>query len=214
MYCIIDTETTGFPRGPKHRDSYKITENFNNARIVQIAAAFYDEKYNPITVISNVIKPEGFQINDQCKSTIIHGITQAKAIREGKMFLDVMQEMINVIARYEKIILIAHNMDFDFPIILSELHRRGQHIYIDYIQKFPKICTLKLSGNKKLGKWYLELTKKEIIGAHNALFDVFATVECCLGLFKNYEIDFHKLYEVAKTEIILIGSFSKCKNTI
>lgn len=214
MYCIIDTETTGFPKGPKYKDSYKIVENFNNARIVQIAVAFYDEKYNPIIAINGIVKPEGFQINDQCKSTIIHGITQSKAMKEGRMFLEIMQEILNIMMKYEKIILIAHNMNFDFPIILSELHRRGQHPCIDYIQRFPRICTLKLSGNKKLKTWYNEIFAKEMIGAHDALYDVFATVECCLNLFKKHEVDYHKIYEASKTEVILISSFDKLKTEI
>lgn len=75
---------------------------------------------------------------------------------------------------------VAHNLGFDFGVLLCELKRMGKQ----YSFPFPPIqfCTIEqsmhLKGHRmKNGELYEMATGKKIVGAHRAKVDVLATFE-------------------------------------
>jgi len=143
---IFDTETSGLP----------ITKSFNNyfhpeelkyyesSRIVQIAYKILDNDNIEIKSYTTIIKPDNFII----KNEIIHHISQEKAEKEGIPFID----MINIFYEDIKICdtIIAHNLNFDKNVLLSECYRCGLKEVVDEIQKKKEYCTM-LEGHKMIG---------------------------------------------------------------
>jgi DNA polymerase-3 subunit alpha len=169
MKLIVDTETTGLP--PRRVDPINFIE-WANCRIVQIAWVVIDVEGTIVKQADHIIKPCWFIIPDE--STAIHGITQEFAHAQGKEIKDVLKEFIEDISRCDT--LVAHNMDFDYNVIISEILRAGidpcnmNHIY--------KYCTMRkgsLPNEKwqKLGELYKKYFGTEsTLTLHRALNDV------------------------------------------
>ena len=148
-YLIFDTETTGLPKNWKA----PVQRLDNWPRLVQLAWILYDEQGKDQLKHSRIIKPEGFTIPHDAAR--VHGITTARALREGEPLVEVLQEFCGVVNR-DNLTLVAHNIAFDEKIIGAELLR------MNLASKFfelPKICTMKSSidfcnlPNKKYPGW-------------------------------------------------------------
>ena len=165
---VIDTETTGLP-GCRNiiADQYNYIK-WNNARLVQIAWELYNPDRECIDVQCHIIKPDRYIIPEVV--TKIHGISTEQANREGILIEDVFDKMRTVLMNNP--IIVAHNMDFDFNIILAELYRYFNKNYdipennvTDIIQTWiqaDKECTMLMSCNpgerwKKLAVVYENL---------------------------------------------------------
>jgi DNA polymerase III epsilon subunit-like protein len=169
MKLFFDTETTGLP--PRGIDPYFFLE-WSNCRIVQIAWIVIDVEGNIVKKADYIIKPAFFIIPDE--STAIHGISQEMALTQGKDIKDVLREFIKDMSPCDTII--AHNIDFDYNVVLSELARAEidpcnmKHVY--------RYCTMR-KGSMPNEKWYKlgDLYKKYFGNAptltlHRALNDV------------------------------------------
>ena len=150
---VIDTETTGLPGC---RGVIADATNFvkwNNARLVQIAWELYNPDRVCIDAQCHIIKPDGYVIPDVV--TKIHGISTGQALNEGIPIKEAFDKLRGVLM-YNPII-VAHNMDFDFNIILSELYRYFNMNYempennvTDIIKTWiqaDKECTMLMSCN-------------------------------------------------------------------
>lgn len=127
----FDTETTGLP---KTRES--ATRGPDNwPHLVSIAWIIDDDGEKTETY--HVIKPKWTIPAD---STAIHGITQEHATQHGSDVKTVMQEFIGLNAD----VLVAHNMDFDFNVILNAILWDSGIPY----PKIPKlVCTMEAGRN-------------------------------------------------------------------
>jgi DNA polymerase-3 subunit alpha len=186
MYKIfIDTETTGLPK-KTNTDyySYENIDNYNNARMIEIGYMIYDNSDNLIREYSQLIKPDGFIINN----TKIHGIEHNTALNEGKNINEVLDILEDDLSNVNYII--AHNLVFDINIILSEAYRLNKFNLINKLKKLNQECTLTLSlkmfkKRYRLVNLYPFLFNKEIIQEHRALSDVKILVECYNEMTKN-----------------------------
>ncbi len=179
MYLFFDTETTGLPRNWKA----PVTKLDNWPRLVQLAFLYYDNYGNKISEGDFIIKPEGFTI--PANASRIHGISTAKALREGHSILSVLQEFNSLIDQASY--LVAHNMSFDEKIVGSEFLRNGMK---NSIPTKNKICTMERSTNfctidgpygykwPKLSELHYKLFRTGFEEAHNALVDITATAKC------------------------------------
>jgi len=200
-YLVFDTETTGLPARKSYDDYFDPTdlEKYDNSRLVSIAWVVYDGQ-----VLINkryyVIKPEGFSINPRDKSTQIHGITQEIAEKEGRFVRHVLNEFYSDLLRVNQIV--AHNLEFDRHIVLSELHRLTQtekssespqcKKCYDLLSRIQKFCTMKCGKNvtcipskygndykyPKLNELHMHLFSVPVLNAHHALADVEACNNC------------------------------------
>ncbi|MFA7304019.1 MAG: 3'-5' exonuclease, partial [Methanoregula sp.] len=133
MLLFLDTETTGLPKYYATNDSEKWP------RIVQLAWSLYDREGNRESQNSFIIYPTDFTIPPD--SARIHGITTERAKSEGVSLHKVLP-LFN--ADVEKAnIIIAHNADFDLPIIKTEFLRCRMATNLAGKQKF---CTMKAPG--------------------------------------------------------------------
>jgi DNA polymerase III epsilon subunit-like protein len=179
MYLFFDTETTGLPRNWKA----PVTDLSNWPRLVQLAFLFFDKDGNRISGGDFIIKPEGFTI--PADASRIHGISNEKAINEGKHLSAVLHNFQSLISQAE--VLVAHNMSFDEKIVGAEFLRKGMP---NTIPSKRKICTMESTTNfcaldgpygykwPKLSELHYKLFRTGFDEAHNAAVDITATAKC------------------------------------
>jgi DNA polymerase III epsilon subunit-like protein len=189
MYLFFDTETTGLPRNWKA----PVTDVNNWPRLVQLAYLQFDESGNKISEGNFIIKPEGFTI--PADASRVHGISTERALKEGILLSEVLQNFYRLIADSE--ILVAHNMSFDEKIVGAEFLRSGM---ANIIPAKKKICTMQSTTNfcaingpygykwPKLSELHYKLFKTGFEEAHNAAVDINATAKCFWELRRLGEI--------------------------
>jgi DNA polymerase III epsilon subunit-like protein len=114
---------------------------------VQLAWLVCDENHVVLKKESHIIRPKYFEIPEE--STKIHGIDQITAKTTGKKIEFVLHEFLKDIDRCDRVI--AHNINFDYHVLLAELYRVGM-VSLKYLN-IPQYCTM-LSASKPNEKWY------------------------------------------------------------
>lgn len=186
-YLVFDTETTGLPPYRRIQQSKEIAsplrylKHWNDCRIVEMAWLLYDEKGTCLKKEDYIIKPKEYSI--PIEASKIHGITHEMAIEKG---IDI-EFVLSIFASdlVEANYLVAHNMDFDYNVLLSEWLRYTPST-VEPLILIPKICTMKdfLNPNErwpKLADLYYKCTGKPFFQQHRALGDAMA---CGNILFK------------------------------
>jgi DNA polymerase-3 subunit epsilon len=177
MILALDTETTG---KADFNSGYRAE---HQPRIVQLAAILLDDKLEEVMSLNCVVRPEGWDIPEEASA--IHGITTEFADKVGVSIKTVLSFLGQMKRSAE--IYVAHNIDFDRLIVLSEFYRAfGDGAEIPEGRCF---CTMKamvghckLPGNYGDYKWpklteaYRHAFGSEFEGAHDALADVRACV--------------------------------------
>ena len=198
MHLIcIDTETTGLPTRKGGFDEYyhySETSNYDSSRIIEIGYAIFNSHGRIIKKVNHLIKP----VNIEIKNSHIHGITQKEAEDKGIKMYDALIELENDLKHVDTIV--AHNLLFDYNIILSECHRLNLINLINKIESLNKSCTMRL-GRKLIGKMpklsvlYQFLFQKEIVQEHRALSDVLYCLECYIKMMELRNISDKKIEE-------------------
>jgi len=186
MFLFFDTETTGLPRSAS-------TDTEKWPRVVQLAWSLYDRDGNRESRNCFIIYPTDFAI--PMDSARIHGITTERAKTEGVSLHKVLPQFNDDVERATTII--AHNLDFDLPIVNTEFTRCRLETNL---KKKHTVCTMKpreiVSWCKipaKSGRGYkwptltelhLQLFQEEFTGSHNAGADVEACARCYFELVK------------------------------
>jgi DNA polymerase III epsilon subunit-like protein len=107
---------------------------------------------------------------------------------------------------YECNTFIAHNVEFDKNILLSECYRLDYQPIIEKLKGLKDYCTMK--DNKifnrwpKLGDLYEELFNKKIIIDHRSLSDVDVCHKCYCELMKMNDVNYIVLRNNKKIEKI------------
>jgi DNA polymerase III epsilon subunit-like protein len=171
MLLFIDTETTGLPK-------YSATNDIEKwPRVVQLAWSLYDS--------------DGTR--ESQNSFIIHGITTERAKKEGESLHNVLPRFNADVEKAKTII--AHNLDFDLPIVNTEFMRckletnlmKKQNFCTMKPQKIVSWCKIpKTSGYgykwPTLPELHLQLFQEEFTCSHNAGADVEACAKCYFEL--------------------------------
>ena len=190
---FFDTETTGLPKDW----NAPLSDLKNWPRLVQLAWQVYDQYQNLIEENNFIIKPNGFTIPIEASN--VHKITTEKANQTGENLDKVLQLFYNSVI--ESNLLVAHNYNYDYSIMGSELLRNGKDNILD---KKQNICTMKSStdfcqisgpyGYKwpKLEELH-SILFNESFNAHNALDDIKATARCFWKLKNRNIISVSKL---------------------
>lgn len=193
MYLFFDTETTGLINKKPILDP-------NQARLLQLGAILTSPEGDIITTINTLVQIGSATINPYAFAA--HGITSEKANSEGVSAKQAFEKFHELCDSAE--CLIAHNHNFDFNIIKLTAKQISSHyedpsdpdIMLSEIEDIPFYCTMvqatdfcalpkkKGSGFKypKLMELYSILFEKEFSGAHDAMADVTATMECFFEL--------------------------------
>jgi DNA polymerase III epsilon subunit-like protein len=185
MYLFFDTETTGLPKNKSAPPS----AGDNWPRIVQLGWALFDANGRRIDGDSRLIKPVGFAI--PADATRVHGITTAQALSQGVPLDEVLRPFAAAAPRSDAIV--AHNIAFDEPILVSEFMRTNLKLPLSHQRRF---CTMKMStdycgipgpyGNKwpSLSELHQRLFSKPHTEAHDAKGDIEACARCFFELVR------------------------------
>lgn len=187
MLLFVDTETTGLPKKFASDDVEKWP------RVVQLAWSLYDTTGNRLSLNSFIIYPTDFTIPmDVVK---IHGITTERAKKEGESLHKVLPRFNADVEKAREII--AHNLDYDLPIVTTEFKRCRLDTNLAKKRNF---CTMKTreiisfckipsqygSGYKwpSLSELHKQLFGIDFTDSHNASADVEACAKCYFELRK------------------------------
>ena len=187
MLLFFDTETTGLP-------TYSATDPTQKwPRVVQLAWSLYDTEGKRQSQNSFIIYPTDFTI--PMDAARIHNITTERAKAEGVSLHKVLPQFNADVEKAETIV--AHNVDFDLPIVHTEFMRCKLETNILQKQNF---CTMKpreivswckipkASGYgykwPTLNELHMQLFAEEFTGSHNAGADVEACARCYFALRK------------------------------
>jgi len=174
-YIAFDFETSGLPRGRRNtKVTHETLSNFDGCRAGSPSAARFSQRGRLIKTFDAIIRPNGFQIGEE--SIAIHGISNEKALSEGRPFPEVYRDFMEFIGPRTKT-LVAHNAQFDTSVLQSEMLRHG----LDTAQLDDLVirCTLEMyrdrfMGSIKLTKLYADIFGEEFDNAHNSLADSIA----------------------------------------
>lgn len=183
MYLIVDTETNDLPRDWRA----PATDVANWPRVVQVAWLTFDGAGRETGRFSSLVQPVGFEIHPGAQK--VHGISKERALREGRPVADVLASLAEAAAGAR--LLVAHNLDFDAPVLQAEFLRAGR---ADPLAKLPRRCTMKQAtafcnlpgkyGPKwpKLEELHVRLFAVAPPRAHDALADAEACARCFFEL--------------------------------
>lgn len=188
-WLVVDTETTGLIT-----DRYAdITELDKFPRIIQISWLLFDDKKKLIKEESMYVNP-GVRI--PAEATRINKITNKMIREKGILPEEALRKFIQDAENAE--IIVAHNTEFDLPIIESELWRNG---FGTPLKNIPYLCTMKTCKNviaytnkSKRGKYpklselagwlFIGRTDIEILNGHDAYKDAALTAKCLFEMFR------------------------------
>lgn len=173
-YFACDFETTGLlaPTVAKlDRQPY----------IVQIASITLDAGLNTIEENSCLVRPP---VHIPAEVSKIHGITDAM-VKDAESFRVASLWFLETL---DGLTWIGQNTAFDLGVLYHELRRLGMKI-----EGIPSIDLMDLiiarwGKRRKLGDVYQDLFGRKLEGAHDALFDIRATVECMKALRKELNV--------------------------
>jgi len=174
MYFIFDTETTGL-------SSYQ-------HRIVSICWKIYTENGDLFKSYYNIIKPDGFVIDNNSIAVQINGITQEIAMNNGVDINSIFNELNNDLDLVN--LLVAHNLSFDKRFLIHELNRYKRHNVLAKFLNKETYCTKLKSSEYNNGRWMklgnlYKLFFNEIdYNEHNAEGDVIACARCFFKIEK------------------------------
>ncbi|MHB1863766.1 MAG: 3'-5' exonuclease [Gemmatimonadaceae bacterium] len=183
MYLIVDTETNDLPRNWRA----PVTDLANWPRVVQVAWLEFDVTGTETARSVHLICPDGFAISEGARA--VHGITTARAKRDGVPLAGVLDALLQAITRAR--VVIAHNIQFDATILSAEYLRAGQR---DPLLTVARRCTMKESADycnipgqygpkwPKLEELYHHLFNERSRGAHDALADAESCARCFFEL--------------------------------
>lgn len=187
MYLFFDTETTGLPKN--YRASWEDVNNW--PRLAQLGFQLYSIDGQLMNEFQSLIKPDGWEIPKE-KFFIENNMSTERCEADGIPIYNAMRHLQDSLKQCEY--KVAHNINFDNPIIGAEMIRND---ITHQLFKFKKgYCTMvsniKLVNAKypdgRGGKWpklielHEFLFKEGFDGAHDALEDVRATARCFFEL--------------------------------
>jgi DNA polymerase III epsilon subunit-like protein len=189
LYLIFDTETTGLP---KNKDG-KPEDLDNWPRIVQISWIFLDKYYKCVNTETFYVKQDAPIPKE---ATRIHKIDDKIVQEKGETPNLVFEKLLSDVMRTT--FIVAHNIEFDLPIVESEFLRLGIH---KPFKGKKKLCTMKTGAGfckipRYSGRGYKYPKLEEllehlyfpgwsnirIIDAHDAQIDTALTAKCFIKL--------------------------------
>jgi DNA polymerase III epsilon subunit-like protein len=184
---VIDLETTGLPR---HSEA-SLNDIGNWPRVVSVAAILYETDIITRTPkrsahYSTIVKPDGFII--PMEAEMIHGISQHKATSTGADNAEVLAKLKELIDKAS--VIVAHNMQFDFPILNAEFLRdhqfdvfEGKKLYCTMLNSV-RYLKVKKGITKRNGRISLEDAHSEITGRYQSTqHDALADAEMTTSVF-------------------------------
>lgn len=187
MYFIFDVETIGImtmnTSGPYRFPSFRHLNKYDTARVVSISWILTDNDGKLLKQEYHVIRPLDFMIDNNSKAVEIHGITQEIAEEQGITWHKMYDEFIVDVEKCHT--LVAHNIQFDVSVMLSEMFRYNKQDGITTFLTKRRQCTMRMGKkameqkkNPKLSELYQFFFNEEMQNAHNASYDTLYCQKC------------------------------------
>lgn len=187
IVVVFDTETTG---KPKDYDA-PVTDVRNWPRVVQLGIAFQNMVGDVQTYQTLIKPPNGVAFPIPAKATEIHGITDEMCVESGIPISEALDQFEFWLSGAD--VLVAHNMDFDRPVLGCEFVRLKRTPVKN--PSLKRICTMHSTTAfvgiekdwcdpddpykwPKLQELHWKLFGTGFKGDHDALADVMATLKC------------------------------------
>jgi DNA polymerase III epsilon subunit-like protein len=190
IYLVFDTETSGIPKRVNYNfPNPENTSEYDGSRIIEIAYIIVNQDFEYIKSYQTLIKPDFPILNSD-----IHKITNEMAHSEGKDIKEVLQHIEQDFKKVD--FIIAHNIDFDYNILLAECYRYDSKDFIKSLKNKERFCTMNyFRWNKKfnalkypkLSEMYKYLFNSSFEGQHRALNDCIACLMCFEKMVKDEE---------------------------
>lgn len=206
-FLIFDTETTGlFHNKDKPKLGIKKARNpiqhpEDYPRVFQLAFLLMNEEGEILEQFSEFITPDNWVIPNE-PFWIEHGYSTEQCEQLGVPMAKALTSFVNALNKADY--LVAHNLNYDRPVILSEIANYDipmpedfsipkllctMQCTIDYVkadhtqENIEKYPFLKFSNKfPKLIELHEKLFSEGFDGAHDALVDVKATFRCLIEL--------------------------------
>ena len=203
-FLVFDVETNGLPKS--YTDSPENTKNW--PRVVQLAWMLFDKSGGLIDSSVDIIMGN-FTI--PVESSAIHGITKQISEEQGADIVTVLDKFKSSVDKCQ--VIVAHNMDFDYPIVQAEFIRlkkwktfAGKKLVCTRKPNTEVVGIPKIRGNgykfpeltELYGKLFYQNPYKAFdhLGTHNALVDVKLTAKCFFWLMHlDYGYRFQKVFQ-------------------
>lgn len=176
----FDTETSWM------HDFKKDIDDSSQPFPLELGLCTFDENRNPIHKISLLIKPAGMWDHVHPDAQAVHGRSFEDCEKMGVHPMQAFHLARAVLMLSDMVV--GHNLDHDLRVMGKLAKALGQPFFVPKVKQF---CTMrkwsesgrKLPGDKwnrwpKLEELFPYLTGKEHVGAHSALADAFAAVQC------------------------------------
>ena len=165
----FDVETTGL--------------SFTNDYIIQLSAIKFDENFNTIGTIDHLVKPiHDFEIAEGALEK--HGITKEMIMENGIDLIDAATEFLAFIDGCD--MLSYNGRNFDVRMITKDFSSVGLNFNIRDRVFFDSLLLEQKLNPRSLEIIYKKYTGETLVNAHNALFDVAATIEIFKHQLKLY----------------------------
>ena len=190
---IFDTETTGLPNFQPNRNYYSPKEfhQYDKSRIIEIGYRILSLENNELLAqYQSYVHYENINI----ENSHIHGVTNEMALA-GVEIRDILKEIEKDFKTYNVKRIVAHNIDFDMNILLSECYRYSQENsnenLINTLLTCDTYCTMKRGKifmdyykNPKLIELYNFVHRNNAppFKEHSALSDCIACEKCYLAM--------------------------------
>jgi DNA polymerase III epsilon subunit-like protein len=184
---VFDLETTGLP---KYRNAKPFCSNlYNEARIIEIGYVILNPDGDIIKRVDHFIKYDE-EIN--IENSHIHGISNEMVLEHGIKMEDMFDMLVIDLMGVDT--LVAHNIEFDFNVLLSEVYRNYNNFrhLLGILYSKDLHCTMKM-GKKhmktskfpKLTELHQQLFNVEWVQTHRALDDVLTCAKCYNKIIRN-----------------------------
>jgi DNA polymerase III epsilon subunit-like protein len=211
LFLILDTETTGIPERERNFkfSHYSNLPKYAKARVIQLAYAVFkylsDDHIKYVHHKSFLIKDPSFTN----EAEYVNHISDQTRDEDGLPMMSILKEFTDDLKTVKCVV--CHGCSFDFNVLLSEGVRIGYVKFVDMFLEKPAVCTKRgdgagYSGDKRVIKIGLEKIRNlnpnnaplservqvdfakypflKDIQAHDALYDVFLTLQLLLDKLK------------------------------
>ena len=187
MILAIDFETNDKPASwtapPEGTDNWP--------RIVQSGAILAHNDGRPVFQYESLIKPKNWSVAKEAEG--VHGISTLDCHNHGYDLKSILDGLVSMIHRAD--VIVAHNAMFDWSVLFAELTRLEMDM--TGLSK-PVRCTMRqgapicqIPGRRpgeykwpKLSELYGFLFHRQLEGAHSALADARACLDCYVEMQK------------------------------
>lgn len=191
----FDVETTGL--------------DTSNDFVIQLAAIKINENFEIIDEFVEFVRPaNSFEISEGALEK--HGFTKEYIMDNGRSMYNVGKEFMEFIDNCD---MLSYNGNhFDIKILSKDLRAVGYEISINDRIFYDSLALERILNSNKLEAVYERYTGKKLEFAHNALYDVYATIEVFkhqINKFAEQDITLDQIMEFDESKIFCIDGMIK-----